>query len=120
MMKAQSFRFALCTFGIIAFCLVLSPRPCAADPTAIGPSTSSTLEAASYSYEIPGALVVSGYATGSTYDAGFEGAVFCGGDGSWSWCSGGATSYSLDVPGVFEGALYDTGASVTLTQASVD
>ena len=75
-MKAQSFRFALCTFGIIAFCLVLSPRPCAADPTAIGPSTSSTLEAASYSYEIPGALMVSGYATGSTYDAGFEGAVF--------------------------------------------
>jgi hypothetical protein len=120
MMKGHTFRFALGAFGIIALCFLFSPSPCTADPISIGASTSSTVQAYSYSYEIAGALTMGGFASGSSYDFGFVGSVFCGGEGAWYWCSGGPTSYSLDVPGVFDGELYGSGATVTLTQASVD
>ncbi|MGB6485089.1 MAG: VPLPA-CTERM sorting domain-containing protein [Candidatus Acidiferrales bacterium] len=117
--KSHLFRFALYAFGVLALSFLLSPSPCMASPTPLGASTSSSLGAYSYSYEIPGALVLSGFVAGSGYSIGFVGAVFCGSGGSWYWCSGGSTSYSLAVPGVFEGELYETGAAVTVTQASV-
>jgi len=89
--------------------------------TVFGPDTSSTVTAYAYGYEIPGAIALGGFATGTGYSLNFVGAIYCGGGGSWYWCSGGEYSFEpyLTNGGLSFGYNYPNGTIAQATDGSI-